>query len=142
MIPIKNSAGINRMRQFKAMVNKNIILKKRNCCSLVFELCFPFGCGLTLWYIGELWKCDPEKYKDNPHYPPNYCDTDISKRSSRSINSIFIPIMLTIAIAIIFSFSGRFILTNIVHDKETKMRETLRIMSLSRFSYLMSYFAV
>ena len=138
MIPIKNSAGINRMRQLKAMINKNIILKKRNMCNLVFELVFPFGCGLILFYIGYMFRCDPNNYPDTP----GYCDTDVAKRTARTVNSIMIPIIMTLAIAIIFSFSGRFILTNIVADKETKMRETLRIMSLSRLSYASSYFIV
>jgi hypothetical protein len=43
---------------------------------------------------------------------------------------------------IVVSFSGSctFILNQMVIDKETKMRETLRIMSMSRGAYTMSYF--
>jgi hypothetical protein len=33
-----------------------------------------------------------------------------------------------------------FILTQIVRDKETKMRETLKIMSLSKSAYALSYY--
>lgn len=36
--------------------------------------------------------------------------------------------------------STRFIVTSMVEDKATKMRETLRLMSLSRMSYMLSFF--
>ena len=70
MIAIKNSAGVNKMRQLKAMINKNWLLKKRNMWSLVFEFCFPFGCGVLLWYIGLIFDCKPE---DHPNVK-GYCD--------------------------------------------------------------------
>ena len=68
MIPIKQSAGVNKCRQLKAMINKNLILKKRNTCSLVFELLFPFVCGLLLFEIQNIFTCDPEEYP-SPPYP-------------------------------------------------------------------------
>ena len=36
-------------------------------------------------------------------------------------------------------FSIRFIMGSIIEDKQTKMRETLRMMSLSQFSYALSF---
>jgi len=41
-----------------------------------------------------------------------------------------------------FTSSVSFIITQVVRDKETKMRETLKIMSLSRSAYMWSYFIV
>ena len=35
--------------------------------------------------------------------------------------------------------TSRFILQQVVEDKQTKMRETLRLMSLSRLAYALSY---
>lgn len=40
----------------------------------------------------------------------------------------------------IYYFSGGFVLTKLVEEKETGMRESLKIMSLQRNSYGMSYF--
>jgi hypothetical protein len=53
-----------------------------------------------------------------------------------------ISIALCFMVAFIFSFSGRYILSNMVTDKETKMRETLRIMGLTQFNYAFSYFTI
>ena len=39
-----------------------------------------------------------------------------------------------------FSSAVSFVLTQMVRDKETKMRETLKIMSMSRGAYMFSYF--
>ena len=39
-----------------------------------------------------------------------------------------------------FSLTARFILMQMVVDKETKMRETLRIMSMKSGAYGLSYF--
>jgi len=39
--------------------------------------------------------------------------------------------MLCLFIVIAFFFSGKYILTNVVADKENKMRETLKIMGLT-----------
>lgn len=55
---------------------------------------------------------------------------------------VSMPIVMILLITSVYSFSGRFILSNMVNDKETKMRESLRIMSLSRMSYSLSYFIV
>ena len=71
MIAVKNSAGVNRSRQFKAMLNKHWLLKKRNISTLVFEFVFPFGCGALLWYLGIVLKCKPEDHPNDSDYCNN-----------------------------------------------------------------------
>jgi hypothetical protein len=50
------------------------------------------------------------------------------------------PLLLCAITIFAFFFSGRYILTNVVADKENKMRETLRIMGLTQFNYALSFF--
>ena len=52
------------------------------------------------------------------------------------------PFMLCLFTVVVYSLQGRFVLSQLVNDKESKMRETLRIMSLSRVSYSLSYFVM
>ena len=68
MIPLKQSTGVNKCRQLKAMIKKNLILKIREPWSLVFELCFPFVCGLVLYEISSAFKCNPSEYPNSPDY--------------------------------------------------------------------------
>jgi hypothetical protein len=56
--------------------------------------------------------------------------------------AMIIPIDLVFFAPYIFMFLSRFILQSIVEDKKTNMKETLRLMSLSRFSYAISFFLV
>ena len=66
-----------------------------------------------------------------------------STNKIKHINSaLFIPLCLVIFIVIAFFFSGRFILTNVVADKENKMRETLKIMGLTQLNYASSFLIV
>jgi energy-converting hydrogenase Eha subunit A len=47
---------------------------------------------------------------------------------------------LFLLITVIFTFSITFLLNQLVIDKETKMRESLKIMSASRLTYSLSFF--
>ena len=50
------------------------------------------------------------------------------------------PMYVCLVIPNLAAFTGRFLISSIVEDKQTKMRETLRIMGLSRLSYGFSIF--
>jgi len=50
------------------------------------------------------------------------------------------PFMMAIYIPQISALSARFIMQSMVQEKETKVRESLKIMSLSSRGYILSYF--
>ena len=52
---------------------------------------------------------------------------------------MIVPFTFVMMIPNLTSISARFILQSMVDDKQTKMRETLRLMSLSRGSYAFSF---
>lgn len=49
---------INKYRQMMAMLHKNILLKRRNGFSLVFELGFPVLFGYFVYKIGVASRCE------------------------------------------------------------------------------------
>lgn len=51
-----------------------------------------------------------------------------------------LPILAPFGLIVIYFFSGGFVLTKLVEEKESGMRESLKIMSLNQNSYGMSYF--
>lgn len=51
-----------------------------------------------------------------------------------------IPFILVLVIPGFLQIGQRFVLQQIVDEKTTKMRETLRILSLSQFNYAFSFF--
>ena len=94
------------------MIHKNWIIKKRMKGQIFYEVGFPIIWGLLMnWLFSSM------------------------ARSPDNIAFFFLLIM-----ANIFAIPARFIMTNMVQDKQTKMRETLRIMSLERVPYSLSYF--
>ncbi len=56
------------------------------------------------------------------------------------MGAYLIPFNLVFFAPYIFMFQSRFIIQSIVEDKKTNMKETLRLMSLTRFAYSMSFF--
>ena len=59
---------------------------------------------------------------------------------AQKLKELYVPIILCIYIPNIISLSARFTLSNMVQEKEKKIRETLKLMSLSIDSYALSYF--
>lgn len=59
---------------------------------------------------------------------------------SQKLKELLIPILLCMYIPNIISLSARFLLYNMVQEKNNKMKETLKLMSLSTYSYGLSYF--
>ena len=88
-----------------------------------FELIIPIYMGLIIFFILRSVGADP--------------DATPEAKSSAGILSQFFMVFYTPYITMI---NVRFIVTSMVEDKKTKMRETLRLMSLSRWNYTMSFF--
>ena len=101
------------------MVYKNYLIKKRNLSGFIFEILVPVIYVAYLRYI----------YAD-PCASPKQC-SDIERATNQKINQIRNPIILVIVLPALFSVGQRFILQSMVHEKVTKIRETLRLMSLS-----------
>ena len=106
---------------------KHLLNKKREKGLLVWELVFPV---LIVFYIRFLTR--------------NSCDSsecDAKEQMNAKIRlGIANPIIMSMVVPSIFSIGQRYILQSMVYDKNNKMRETLRLMSLSQFSYAISYF--
>ena len=105
-----------------AMLKKNYILKKRMKGSLVYEILFPVLYGWLTKYAAKKFHCEdcsPEVY---------------------NIGYAIIPFILCLLIPNLTGIASRFLIQTIVDDKQTKMRETLRIMSLTQMSYGVSFF--
>ena len=107
----------NSMAQIKAMMKKHLIFKKRAKKMFAMELIMPAYMGAIIFYIFYTLK-----------------DAD---SGTKSLLAQFLMIFYTPYITFM---STRFIVTSMVEDKETKMRETLRLMSLSRLNYCLSFF--
>lgn len=67
------------------------------------------------------------------------CD-ESEKQVQNQLTEVTKPIVMALVIPSMFSLGQRFILDNMVTEKANKTRETLRLMSLSRFSYASSFF--
>lgn len=108
-------------RQLKALISKNFIIKKRLWKSTLWELILPLICGL----VAGVLAADPYETSQDP----------LEQFQQISVIYLFSITLVTI------SFSGAclFILNQVVVDKETKMLETLKIMSTSRSAYTFSY---
>ena len=107
---------------------KNALLKKRKPSEIFFEVLFlPTMVGVLLRLLPPIWDC-----KDDDD-----AEACLAKQGWRNL---IVPFLLVVYIPNLVSLSAKFVLSNIVLDKQTKMRETLKIMSLTRFSYTISYF--
>jgi hypothetical protein len=104
------------------MMEKHLIMKKRTKNQLKWELINPFIVGLLLKLV-----CNAYKSKKHPE------GNDLN-------GAMIIPFDLVFFSPYIFMFLSRFIIQSIVEDKKTNMKETLRLMTLSRFSYALSFF--
>jgi hypothetical protein len=124
------------------MMRKNWLVKKRNCCSLLFELLLPMLFGGVLVLMNHNLACSDTNYPYETSQTPGFCDIPNVKRYIHYTSAQFVPMCLCLFMVIAFFFSGRYILTNVVADKENKMRETLRIMGLTQFNYALSFFSV
>lgn len=86
----------------------------------------PFGQAVAIKILAHNLRCDKCKPSEREH--------------TQNVGKILMPIFLVMFIPNLCSISMRFVLFSMVDDKRTKMRETLRMMSLSRLSYTMSFY--
>lgn len=98
-------------------------MKRRLWKQTIWEILVPLLCGILGGYASY-----------NPPINGNFNPVDY-------FNEISMTYLISLSI-ITLSFAGSctFILNQIVIDKESKMRESLKIMSASRLSYTLSYF--
>lgn len=94
------------------MLRKNFIIKKRLWKQTIWEFIIP----VFFSYILSFAKAD------------------------NSTSNIYVVLLIALAVPTAFQATCRFILMQMVVDKETKMRETLRIMSMKSAAYGLSYF--
>ena len=103
-------------------MGKNVSVKRQLFWrQTIWEFLTPFGFGYSLSYYTRLM---------------------LSNASEEGMMQVS-GVLFIISIAVItssYSSACSFILNQLVYDKENKMRETLRIMSLHRLAYSMSYF--
>jgi len=52
-----------------------------------------------------------------------------------AIRALLFPLMMTFYVSLMVSIGATFLIQNMVEEKENRMRETLRIMSLTPLSY-------
>ena len=95
---------------------------------VVGELLAPCIFAALFWLMTTWFRCE-----DDPD-DPDYGQTCIALRS------FFMPYILMFTIPNASTVNARFIIQSLVEDKAKKVRETLRLMSLSRFSYGVSIF--
>lgn len=110
-------------RQLEALLRKNFTIKTRLWKQTVWELILPLLCGI----IAGVLAADP------------YATSKTDPIQQFQDISVIYLISITL-ITISFSGACTFILNQVVVDKETKMLETLKIMSMSRSAYTFSYF--
>jgi hypothetical protein len=110
-----------------AMMYKNYLIKSRNKKGVIMELLFSVLFGYVIQLTTKGLKCS-----EDPCPPDEYQNLLIQK-------SIQVPMFVTFLLPNLTFVTSRFILQQVVEDKQTKMRETLRLMSLSRLAYALSY---
>lgn len=102
-------------RQLKVLIRKNFILKKRLWKQTIWEFIIP----LLFGYIISLLAGNTGGIQE----------LDFGK-----------VYLISLTTTLIFQPMQRFILMQMVVDKETKMRESLRIMSMKNSAYSLSYY--
>ena len=107
-----------------ALIRKNFLIKKRNWKNTIWEVLLPLFCGLL---AGAYTVDTAESSK-----------TDDPIQLFSQIATMFMVSFVLISVS--FSGTSAFILNQVVVDKETKMKESLKIMSLGRVPYSLSYF--
>ena len=106
------------------MLYKNYLIKRRKKKEMVMEFMFAALFGYVIYISTMAYKCDDP------------C-TDTTILIGKSI---MMPMYVVFFLPNLTFVTSRFILQQIVEDKQNKIRETLRLMSLSRFAYAFSYF--
>ena len=112
-------------RQLFALLKKNLIIKKRNFWrQTIWEFLSPCIFGGMLGFLLRVVMMEKDK----------------AVMSDEMVMVSYTFFMGSNAGTFSYFYTCAFILIEMVTDKETRMRETLRIMNLNRWSYALSYF--
>jgi hypothetical protein len=82
----------NTSRQIKAMLYKNLLLKKRQKAGLVVDFLFPVLIGYIFWSAGNAFKC-PD------------CNDD-QKNAMRAQAALTLPLLLAIYVPLMVLIGG------------------------------------
>mmetsp|Transcript_17873 Transcript_17873/g.30363 ORF Transcript_17873/g.30363 Transcript_17873/m.30363 type:complete len:526 (+) Transcript_17873:60-1637(+) len=108
------------------MMKKHYLLKKRMKGQIVWEVLQPLMLGGIMRYF---------TYKMKEEY---------GSLDQIDENSIFLVLLMPLFICTfvpnVSAIGMRFLIQSLIEDKQNKMRETLRMMSLTQFSYALSFF--
>jgi hypothetical protein len=114
-------------RQLIALLRKNLILKKRNFWrQTLWEFLSPLVFGAMLGFLVRVVLMDADKPE--------------TVMSDKIVMIAYTFFMGSGAGTFSYFYTCAFILIEMVNDKENRMRESLRIMNLNRWSYALSYF--
>ena len=132
----------------KAMAIKNLKLKKREPGTFCWNFLVPVinGCYLR-FIIGDI-TCDQPGGRpmcaagEKPYLDdgtPTGCCTMAEVAGERIGNSLAKTFLLVLSVPGVFAMSQRFIIQTMVEEKENKMKETLRLSSLTPMNYAWSF---
>jgi len=107
------------------MMIKGLKIKWRNEKSIVWEMLLPVLYGYILKMVSESFECVDCK------------ESDIEMIII--VKSVIMPFLMALYIPQISALNARFIMQSMVMEKSTKIRESLKLMSLTSRSYVMSY---
>jgi hypothetical protein len=109
------------------MIVKNLKLKMATKMGIAMDIIFPLLMGFIFWWFGNFFRCDLTK------------DTMQDCNVKFLVKSILFPIIFSLLVSVSVAIGATFITQSMVEEKENRMRETLRIMSLTPFSYGASF---
>lgn len=113
------------IRQLKVLVWKNLLIKKRNSKDTILEYILPIALALIIAIINIVFPLFVEK------------ESLDSRIAFYTFNFV-----LTSAVPLLFANTCRFIMFQVVKEKELKIFSTLSTMNLSSSTYGLSYFLV
>lgn len=117
-------------------MRRNYLLKYRMKGQIVWEMILPLVTGACLRLVGNAFRCPLPTADQTPSAPPSNDPVIIAPGQDLScplgiVRDIILPFLLCVYVPNLTALSARFILQTMVEDKQTKMRETLKLMSLS-----------
>ena len=102
---------------------KNFILKFRRYPETLWEIIFPLFCGI----IAGILSVEPTDVKG-----------DTPLELFQAISMVYFAAYFIITIS--FLGSVIFLLHELIHERETRIYETMKLMSMTRSTYTLSYF--
>lgn len=94
----------------------------------MFEFILPFIYGGVLYMVNQSFNC-----------PSGKVCTEQEMAEKHTARNFLLPFLMVFFIPNIVGTAGTFIIKTMVVDKENKMRDTLKLMSLTHHAYAWSY---